>query len=70
MKKWLFLLVAMFALAACSNEGEEKPKEDAQTEVENGEEAKEHAAHVHAEPDEHTKCAYCNMKVYMQNEEM
>lgn len=70
MKKWLFLLVAMFALAACSNEGEEKPKEDAQTEVENGEEAKEHADHVHAEPDEHTECAYCNMKVYMENEEM
>lgn len=73
MKKLMFLLAAaILVLAACNSDNSQEQtnnKTENNETASSSEEAHEHA-HEDGEPDEHTKCAFCNMKVYMKHEEM
>lgn len=76
-KLGLLLAAAVLTLAACNSDSsqqkEEQQQTDTTTEEANAVNAKEDAhdhAHEDGEPDEHTKCAFCDMKVYMKHEEM
>lgn len=68
----LFAAVAL-TLAACNNDTAQKNnsgQEPEEKEVATSQGEAEQHAHHDGEPDEHTECAFCNMKVYMKNEEM
>lgn len=69
----MFLLAAaILVLAACNSDNSQEQtnnKTENNETASSSEEAHEHA-HEDGEPDEHTKCAFCNMKVYMKHEEM
>lgn len=74
MKKLLILMAAVLSLAACSgdktDETEKKDDKDKVVAPKTEEVAKKDDKHEHSEPDDHSECAYCSMKVYMKDEEM
>ncbi len=79
MKKLALLFVAAaLTLAACNNDTAQKnDKEQEQAEkvtqgeeVANAPDKTDDQSHHDGEPNEHSECAFCNMKVYMKDEEM
>ncbi|MDQ0215522.1 hypothetical protein J2S13_001940 [Oikeobacillus pervagus] len=70
------LTLALGGLAGCSEDTAKEPKDNMKgnkQEVAQKEETtnkKTEAVHEHGEPNEHTTCAFCDMKVYMKDEDM
>lgn len=69
LKRLLMVGLAALFITGCSADNNKAEKENEEVGKKNQAEEVAHN-HQHAEPDAHTECEFCNMKVYMESEEM